>query len=284
MKRAGWEQVLLGVGVVALLASVAGFVAADHAAQRKSRRPAVDRIRHAAGYGRIDLDPSLPPLRIWRAPEPQSRGAGWVYDAFTPPEVSYDARRQEFTAVPPRTSQDTVESEFELVTVRPEPFRLQLRGYVGTEGNCQGVFENVTTGEITLAGAGQIVPALGLAVTEFRVDRLETGSDGGSGWSPAVAAATVHDGLTGQAALLREGEICYAGALTAIVAATGEDDAKTLELREGEEFRSSDRTYRVERLQLDPPRAVLLQKSGPAAEPARLTLGLRENAFATTNP
>ena len=46
---------------------------------------------------------NAPPVKAetWGAPGPQSRGRDWIYDAFTSPEIFYNARSRQFTVRPP---------------------------------------------------------------------------------------------------------------------------------------------------------------------------------------
>src|SRR5262245_28566156 len=99
--------------------------------------------------------PDAPPVKTdtWGAPVAQTRGREWIYDAFTPPEIFYNSRSKQFTVKPPSSlvEEDALESfGIELVAVQPEPFRLQLIGYVGGEGSWKGMFQNVASGEVFL--------------------------------------------------------------------------------------------------------------------------------------
>jgi hypothetical protein len=271
------EHALLVAGLLAVIGSVAGFLGRDLFAKSRPHRPTSDGSHRAVRYVRADFDESIPAVQKWLPPVAQARGSGWIYEAFTPPEVTYDARRQEFIAIPSRREMESRLPEFELVDVRREPFRLQLLGYVGGEGSYRGVFENLRTGEVTLAGPGQVVPELGLVITDFQVTRRGVTLADGTSSGQWVAGAVVRDGFTGQTTELAAGQRSFADALSALVAGNEEDDQPTFELREGEEFRASDLTYRVEHVRLDPPAVELTQRSARSAEFTRFTLTTDKN-------
>jgi len=272
MRRPTLEPALFVAGLLALLGSVAIFLGWDIFGKSRLHRPTGDRLHRAVRYVRADLDEGIPAVQKWLPPVSQARGPGWVYEAFTPPEVTYDARKRELTAIPSCRESESRRPEFELVAVRREPFRLQLLGYVGGEGSYRGVFENLRSGEVTLAGPGQVVPELGLVIADFRVTRRNVTLADGTNSGQWMADAIVRDGFTGQSTALSAGERSLADALSAVVAGNEDDDQPTFELREGEEFRNSDLTYRVERVRLDPPAVELTQRSARSPEFTRFTL------------
>jgi hypothetical protein len=122
----------------------------------------------------VSIAPDAPPVKTetWTAPVAQSRGRDWIYDTFTPRRYFYNARSKQFTVKPPSSlvDEDTQESfGLDLVAVRPEPFRLQLIGYVGGEGNWRGhVSESRHQPGLPRVG-GYRVPNLGLTVRSLDV-------------------------------------------------------------------------------------------------------------------
>ena len=277
MRRPTLEHVLFVAGLLALTASVVIFLGRDILGKSRLHRSMGDGLHRAVRYVRADLDDSTPTVQKWLPPVAQARGPGWIYEAFTPPEVTYDARKRELTAIPSCREMEPHRPEFELVAVRREPFRLQLLGYVGGEGSYRGVFENLRTGGVTLAIPGQVVPELGLVIADFHVTRRSVTLADGTSSGQWVANAIVRDGFTGQSTALAAGERSFADALSAVVAGNEDDDQPTFELREGEEFRNSDLTYRVERVRLDPPAVELTQRSAGSPEFTRFTLTADKN-------
>ena len=159
-----------------------------------------------------------------------------------------------------------------MVAVQREPCGLQLLGFVGGKGSYLGTFENLQTNEVFLAGAGRAVPGLGMVILEFSVELRPVKAGEGSTVFQRVATALVRDERTGVKTTLTNGERGYTGELRAILAETEDEDETHLALHRGEEFRSLDQTYIVDRLQLDPPLAELTQVSPVTKQPIRVRL------------
>lgn len=215
---------------------------------------------------------------VWAAPAAQTRGRDWVYDAFTPPEIYYNARSKHFIVKPPAAlvvADDSVVEEpfgLELVSVRAEPFRLQLIGYVGTE---RGTFENVATGEVFLAGSGYRVAKLGVTIQSFKVTSTEIKIAQSMTTRQLVASAVVLDEKTGKTVTITHRERFLTGGYSAFVAPTG--DASTREVRTGETFKAGDASYRVDKIELSPPSVELTKESPSLAQPDHRTLTPRES-------
>ncbi|HVS53777.1 MAG TPA: hypothetical protein VHD62_15585 [Opitutaceae bacterium] len=213
----------------------------------------------------------------WNPPPPQTRGRDWVYDAFTPPEIFYNARARQFTVKPPAgLGEDEPEEPFglELVAVRPEPFRLQLIGYAGEEGHWRGTFENVATGEVFLAPAGRRVAALALSIQRLDVSPQPVAVPESMTTRQRIATAVVHDERTGRDLQLTQRERQLTDTLSAVVATAGEGSAR--EVRAGETFRIGESAYRIDRIQLSPPVIEVTKESPNLAQPDRRTLAPRE--------
>lgn len=216
---------------------------------------------------------------VWAPPSSQTRGRDWVYDTFTPPEIFYNSRTKHFTVKPPLSINEdgVVEEAFgvELVSVRPEPFRLQLIGYVGEGASARGTFENVATGEVILGTAGRRVPKLGLTIKSFEVKLVEIKAAGGMTTRQRIAYAVVVDDKTRAEVTITHRERHFTGGLSAFVAYA--DEAATRELRAGETFSRGDVTYRVEKIFLTPATIEITKESPTLAQPDRRTLTPRES-------
>ena len=71
-----------------------------------------------APYTPTAADAAVVKAETWVSPSAQSKGRDWVYDAFTPPEIFYNARSKRFTVKPPLSgSEDTPEAPFGLELV-----------------------------------------------------------------------------------------------------------------------------------------------------------------------
>lgn len=196
----------------------------------------------------------------WPEPAVQTRGRGWVYEVFTPPAVFYDRQTRALAAVPAANvlpaDPDAPPAELQLLQVRPGVFRYQLVGYAGKRDNPHGVFADTVTGETVLGRAGEHVGR-----DRFLLEKLRVGRAGGEeGGNPApgglVATATVLDETTGDEVVLTTLGRSLAGAPQGLFASLKKPDWRC-ELREGEAIACNGLSYRVDRLELDPPLAVV---------------------------
>ena len=158
--------------------------------------------------------------------------------------------------------------------MRPEPFRLQLIGYVGGEGNWRGTFQNLVSGEVFLAGAGRRMPDLGLTIKSLAVAAVPVALTDSMTTRQRVATAVVRDERTGRDLTLTHRERYFTGGLSAQLAAPGESAPR--EVREGETFQLGAASYRVEKIQLAPPAVDVTKESPALAQPDRRTLVPRE--------
>ena len=217
----------------------------------------------------------------WETPAPLARGRDWLYDVFTPPEIFYSPRTRQF-AVTAVGSDDVVEAPFglELVSVRPEPFRLQLIGYVGGagEGEPRGIFENRLSGEVFLASAGHRVADLALSIKRFTVRSETVAIPDSMAFRAQVATAVVHDTRTGRDLTLTQRERRFTGNVFAQVALTGDAAAAPREVRPGDTFNVGPVTYRIGPITLDPAGIDVTKSAPDLAAPVRRILPLRFDA------
>lgn len=271
------EKILLATAAVVALGSALAF---GTLAWRNTRGP-----HGAAAHVTLSETPYTPTATdapavktdLWSQPVAQSRGRDWVYDAFTPPEIFYNARSKHFTVKPPLAAADETPEEpfgLELVAVRPEPFRLQLIGYVGGEGDWRGTFQNVATGEVFLAAAGRRVPNLALSIKALDVRTVDVALPQSMTTRQRVATAVIHDDRAKRDVTLTHRERQFTGGLSAFVAPPG--DTATREVREGETFKIGDASYRVEKIQLAPPTLDVTKEAPTLAQPDRRLLTPRE--------
>ncbi len=271
---------LIGAVALALVsASVCGWLTWQQIAGPRYVAPTVE-------LSDAPYPPAVPETEVvktdtWTPPVAQSRGREWIYETFTPPEILYNARTKRFTVKPPAAviaaEEAIIEEAFgvDLVSVRADPFRLQLIGYVGGEGNWRGTFENLVTGEVFLASAGKRVPKLGVTIQRFEVKPVEIKIEQSMSTRQLVASAVVLDEKTGEQITITHRERHFTGGNAAFVAAPGE--AATREVRVGETFKYGDASYRVEKIQLTPPSIDLVKESPTIPQPDRRTLTPRES-------
>lgn len=279
------EKILLFASLGLVVASISVF---GELAWRNARQPrgVVARVQLSdAPYAATVGDAPAVKTDVWNPPAAQSRGRDWIYDTFTPPEIFYNPRSQLFTVKPPVNAADEAAEEpfgLELVAVRPEPFRLQLIGYVGGAGNWRGTFENLVSGEVFLAGAGRQVPDLALSIKSLAVTAEPVVLAESMTTRQRVATAVVHDDRTGRDITLTHRERRFTGGLTALLAPAGDSAAR--EVRQGETFKVGAASYRVEKIQLAPPAVDVTKESSSLAQPDRRTLAPRETEDAPPPP
>ena len=272
------EKILLCAALALVLASsaVCGVLVWRHT--RLPEGPVARANLPDTAYAATVADAPSVKARPWHPPAAQARGRDWIYDMFTPPEIFYNPRSQLFTVKPPPSGTDEATEEafgLELVGVRPEPFRLQLIGYVGGEGNWRGTFQNLVTGEVFIADAGRRVPDLALSIRSLDVRSVSVTLPNSMTTQQRVASAVIQDERTGRDLTLTHRERYFTGGLTALVAAPGE--TATRELHQGETIKFGEASYRIEKIQLAPPQIDVTKESPTLLQPDRRTLAPRES-------
>jgi hypothetical protein len=272
------DRLLLGAALLLAVASAAvfGTLAMRHTGAPKGPVPQVELSTEPYA----SIAPEAPPVKTetWTAPVAQSRGREWIYDTFTPPEIFYNARSKQFTVKPPSSllDEDAQESYgLELVAVRPEPFRLQLIGYVGGEGNWRGMFQNLASGQVFLAAGGHRVPHLSLTVRSLDVSTQPIRMGESMTTRQRVATAVVRDEKNGRDVTLTHRERVFTGTVFAFVAAPGA--TATREVRSGDMFKIGEATYRIEKIETTPPSVEVVKESSTLSQPDRRVLTPRES-------
>ncbi|WP_414664941.1 hypothetical protein [Horticoccus sp. 23ND18S-11] len=271
------DKLLVGAAFAVALISAAGF------GYLAIRQPGADSVPIA----RVELSntpyeakaPDAPPVKTetWGNPTSQKRGREWIYDTFTPPEIFYNARSKQFTVKPPSSLLDDEAVEafgVELVAVRPEPFRLQLIGYVGGEGNWRGTFQNVLSGEVFLASAGRRVPNLNVTIKSLDVKAQPIRMGESMSTMQRVATAVIVDEKAGREITLTHRERHFTGTVFAFVAPSG--SSATREVRSGDMFKLDDATFRIGQIQTTPPTVEIEKESPSLPQPDRRVLTPRE--------
>ena len=272
------EKVLFGAALLLVIASACVF---GTMAWRYPRAPSGPPPRvELANTPYTPTAPDAPPIKTetWAPPGPQTRGREWIYDTFTPPEIFYNARTRQFTVKPPSSLLDEEHLEpfgLELIAVRPEPFRLQLLGFVGGEGNWRGMFHSVPSGETILATSGQRVPKLALTIKSFEVKAQAVRSGESMPTNQRIATAVVRDEKAGRDVTITNRERVFTGTMFAFVAATG--DAAAREVRTGDTFKLGEATYRIEKISMTPATIEVTKESPSLPQPDRRELRPRES-------
>lgn len=215
--------------------------------------------------------------RLWTDPAINAAQPEWVFDVFTPPVIYYDRESKNFTVTPPVYSEAANEPVVieeppfgvELAEVRLEPFRLQLVGYAGGEGNYLGVFENMVTGEPVLGREGKAFPELQLRIVSLEVARRDVPMPEGEPIRQTVATARVLDEGSGEELELSSLSRRVVGSPTAIlmISAHGEQRSEKV----GGEFVVDGASYRIESISADTG-TVTVVKQVPGADVISATL------------
>ncbi len=220
-----------------------------------------------------------PPIKTetWGTPTSQSRGRDWIYDAFTPPEIFYNARSKQFTVKPPSSLLDEEQQEafgLELIAVRPEPFRLQLIGYAGSGATAKGMFQNAASGKVELVTVGRRFPDLGLTIKGFEVSQQSIRAGESMATRQWVATAVIRDEKAGRDVTLTHRDRVFTGTVFAFVAAAGETAAR--EVRTGDTFKLGEATYRIGKILTTPASVEVTKESPTLSQPDQRVLTPRD--------
>ena len=257
------DKIFFGAALFLLLAS-AGWMALQSTKLSKLRA-ASEVNRTASAYVPAGIDAPSVSTKTWPSPPAQSSGAEWVYDVFTPPEIYYNEATKKFSVTPPKPPEplkpDT-QAVFgvELVQIKPDAFRLQLVGYIGSEGDYRGTFENALSGETVIGRAGKTFPDLGLTIKSFEVKRNRIESKESMPIYETEATAVVVDTKTGDEVTLSNKRRRIKGEPFAVFKIDGSDEP--VQRRAGETFQVGTATYTVVNVTLEPP-SVEVRKESP---------------------
>ena len=231
-------------------------------------------------YQRSSYNRQLEAFVQWLPPPVQSRSGQWVYDLFTPPEIFYDAKLETFTVTPPVTTiaadqlhaPDAGEEVFaglQVVEVKQVLFRLQLIGFVKTDRDYIGVFENRVTGEVRLAPRMHAFSELGLVIEDIDVRRNEISEDTGA--SQLVAVARIRDTATGELVTLSTASRCFAPTARATLIAFAPSQTER-DVGEGDLWEIDGVTYEIDKIHISPAAVVIKRRDGGSGNSDRFTL------------
>jgi len=196
---------------------------------------------------------------VWTAPIANESGGEWLFDVFTPPVIFYDVANHAFSVTPPDAGTGEArgpQSAFglELVEVKRTPYRIQLVGYVGSEGDYIATFEDVEAGSTFLARPGRTVEEPGMTLRTFTVEKVRDDSGGGTVVQDTRATAVIRDLRQNRDVTLVQKVRLMNDAPTAVFRVTGEL-ARNVEGRQGDTLTANDATYVVGLVTFDPPTA-----------------------------
>ena len=219
--------------------------------------------------------------RRWAAPR-TSGESEWSYEVFTPPDIFYDVANGRLSATGVKANaeasriQDSdtrTAAAFALVRVKAEPYRVQLVGFVATGAGDLGVFEEVATSGVVLAGAGKRISGAEVVVETLVIERSERAWPDSMAVRAPVAKAKVRDERSGETIWLTSSERKWLSDPVAVLKLAGTNDE--CEVRVGEEIAFDGINYRVTRIE-ESPLAIELVKENPGREEALKLAAVRE--------
>lgn len=220
----------------------------------------------------LDLAP-LAPSSLWT----RSRGGldGRTWDLFTAPQTVPSQREQALLPTPPPADASAPERAFglQLLAVERVPYRLQLLGQVGTGSRRRGIFENVQTGEIALASAGEAFEELDILVQELKVGSVASAGEPAQTRIP-IGTAVIRDRRSGQRVVLCDHEPFLTSELRAVLRPLAGKEPCAAAC-EGELVSCSNEIYRIDKIQLAPPAVAVTKLSAGelVAETRTLVVG-----------
>ncbi len=267
-----YERIVFTVALVMTGASVVWFwrqQADIRSLHRELIRPALSGPAYATTQWPLPHAPGA----LWSKPPAQSRGSDWLYEVFTPPVIIYNRVAQSFEVASPHAPAKPVAAEpgLQLLSVKIEPYRLQLVGYFGKPGDYQAAFATPHSSETILARPGHRFETLALTLKSFDVRKVAI-EGGAQGPVYEVAAlAVLQDEIAGTEVVLDSRTRKLTDTPLAVFNRVGETDGAR-ELHEGDTFSCDEAVYRVERIQLNPVEVVIARTSTSLTVPEMRSL------------
>ena len=198
---------------------------------------------------------------VWPKAPAQSHGSGWLYEVFTPPVIYYNTLARSFTVTPPLYLADGgTPFGLELLSVKLEPFRLQLVGYFGGPNDYLAAFTSPSQPETLLAREGRHFERLGLTFKSFEVKKVVVEHNDTWPVYDVTGLAVLLDDKTGAEVVLDSRARKLTDTPLAVFKLLN-GDGKPRELHEGDTFTDDTSTYRIERIQLEPPEVVVAKQT-----------------------
>lgn len=224
---------------------------------------------HLTGSPYESANLKLPESRgaVWPKASPQSSGQDWLYEVFTPPVIYYNRLARAFSVTPPLyAGEDRGPFGLELLEVKQEQFRLQLVGYFGAPGDYLAAFTSPSQPETLLARAGRRFDNLGLTLKSFDVGKIIVDHNEPGPVYDVAALAVLADDQTGAEVVLDSRARKYTGVPVAVLKGPA-GGGPPRELHEGDTFTDDNTSYRIERVQLDPPEVVVARTTSGLPQP-----------------
>ena len=141
----------------------------------------------------------LPPYLKWQKPEALALGPTWVFDLFTPPQVT--SLGQTLSAELPEYVTDPMEFELEFTSFQRTPYRIQFEGYVLERPKAKASYKDyiimlndLQQNHTFRCTVGHAIPSSRISVSDFKLISIET-EEGVTLQEPVV---TIYDQETEQ--------------------------------------------------------------------------------------
>lgn len=256
--RSHYEKLAAGFAVAAVAASVA-WVWTRQSDFGGLRRGAAAELRN--DFSAPAAAPGLAAPAAWPKPASQSHGSGWLYEVFTPPVIYYNAVAKSFAVTPPAGQvEGSAAFGLELLDANFEPYRLQLAGYFGEPGDYLAAFVSPGQPETLLARNGRRFEQLGLILRSFEVRKIVVAHDDAWPVYDVAGLAVVQDEKTGEEVTLDTRSRKLTDTPRAVLRRAGTTDQPRV-LHEGDTLADDMATYRIERIQVDPPEVVVAKQT-----------------------
>jgi hypothetical protein len=281
--RAHYDKLLLLAAILALGGSL-GWVRYERARfHSKSDEDVLPQLTGSMFQASIPNASVLEPTE-WSEQQPQSSGADWRFELFTPPPIHVDAagrvvvRSQKEN---PGVLSAAEPPEWNLLAIKPEPYRLQLTGYLGTASGYLAAFSAHSSREMWVVREGHRFEELGLKVLNLTIRNVSMKPNESDSPQEERAFAVVRDEWEDRDVQLDSGRVLLTDRIYAVVRLTETADT-LLELRVGDTFTSGAFRYRVDRIQ-QVPAEILISRIDPSAMKRELhVLVLAEPAVPAT--
>jgi len=265
LRKASYDKVLLGLAALVLTASCAWWWRQQEEVRRLRAQPVAVPLTGSL-YEPANLKLPETQAAVWPKAPAQSQGNGWLYEVFTPPVIYYNALARSFTVTPPMHQGDiAIPFGLELLAVTQEQFRLQLAGYFGAPDDYLVAFTSPNRPETLLAREGRRFEDLGLTLKSFDVKKIVVEHHDVWPVYDIAALAVLIDEQTGGEVVLDSRARKYTDTPLAVLQPlTG---GPRREVHEGDTFSDENSTYRIERIQLDPPEVVVARTAPDLPQP-----------------
>lgn len=273
------DKILFGLGFVIFLA-IAGWVFTQQK-NIASLRSSISGPGAKPTYAPANIEAPIVTTTLWPEAPAQTRGAKWIFDVFTPPEIFYDTVTKQFILnpdeKPPKPTEELKPFGVKLVAIKTDDFRLQLVGYVGNNVNdYRGTFINPSTNETFLAQEGREsrkLNDLGLALKKFEVIRTRTTSTDSMPVYETIATATIEDKKSGEIIILTNKARRLNGPPLALLKA---DSGEEFTQKTDSSFKVGEIAYKVLSVTETPPAARLSKYTPNTDQTVEETLTISE--------